>query len=66
MYPFNSFYKELIQRNITSLGSSGDPFLPYDNSMSELLRYKFIDYQKIEKNYSQTFQDMFVLTMLDG
>ena len=66
MYPFNSFYKELIQRNITSLGSSGDPFLPYDDSMSELLRYKFIDYQKIEKNYSQTFQDMFVLTMLDG
>jgi predicted GH43/DUF377 family glycosyl hydrolase len=66
IYPFNSFYKELIQRNITSLGSSGDPFLPYDKSMSELLRYKFTGYQKIEKNYSQTFQDMFVLTMLDG
>ena len=65
-YPFNEFYKNLIQKNITSLGSSSDPFLPYDNSMSNRLKYKFIDYQKIEKNYSQTFQDMFVLSMLDG
>ncbi len=66
IYPFNAFYKELIQKNITSLGSSGDPFLPYDNSMSNSLRYKFADYEKIEKNYSQTFQDMFVLSMLNG
>ena len=66
IYPFNSFYKELIQNNITSLGSSGDPFLPYDISMSDKLKYKFIGYKNIEKNYSQTFQDMFVLTMLDG
>jgi predicted GH43/DUF377 family glycosyl hydrolase len=65
-YPFNDFYKNLIQKNITSLGSSGDPFLPYDISMSDKLKYKFIGYENIEKNYSQTFQDMFVLTMLDG
>ena len=66
IYPFNAFYKELIQKNITSLGSSGDPFLPYDNSMSNSLRYKFTDYEKIEKNYSQTFQDIFILSMLNG
>jgi len=34
--------------------------------MSNSLRYKFADYEKIEKNYSQTFQDMFVLSMLNG
>ena len=66
IYPFNSFYKDLIQKNITSLGSSGDPFLPYNKSMSNRLKYKFTDYEKIEKNYSQTFQDMFILSMLNG
>ena len=65
-YPLNDLYKELIQKNVTSLGSSADPFLPYDASMQNRLRYKFKGSNKIEKNFSQTFQDMFVLSMLDG
>jgi hypothetical protein len=65
-HPISKFYKDLIQTNMTSLGCSGNPYLPYDNSMSESLRYKFNDYKNIKKNYSQTYQDMFVLSMLDG
>ena len=65
-YPMNKYYKDLIQTNITSLGASADPFLPYDDSSAKQLRFKFKGYEKIEKNYSQTFQDMFVLSMLDG
>ena len=65
-YPINKYYKDLIQLNITSLGSSGDPFLPYDNSSAKKLRFKFKGYEKIKKNYSQTFQDLFILSMLDG
>jgi tetratricopeptide (TPR) repeat protein len=65
-YPLSKHYKKLIQTNITSLGSSGDPFLPYDNSLAGKLRFKFKGYKKIERNYSQTYQDMFVLSMLDG
>jgi len=65
-HPISKFYKELIQTNITSLGVSSDPFLPYDKSNAERLRYKFKGYNKIEKNYSQTYQDLFVLSMLDG
>lgn len=65
-YPLNEGYKNLIQTNITSLGASGDPFLPYNKSMSENLRYKFNGYDNINFNFSQTFQDMFVLSMLDG
>jgi tetratricopeptide (TPR) repeat protein len=64
--PINKFYKNLIQTNITSLGSSNDPFLPYDKLLANNLRFKFKGYDKIEKNYSQTYQDMFVLSMLDG
>ena len=33
----------------------------YDN-----LRHKFPGAENIENNYSQAFQDMFVLSMLDG
>ena len=65
-YPINKYYKDLIQTNITSLGASCDPFIPYDSSSAEKLRFKFKGYDKIDKNYSQTFQDLFVLSMLDG
>lgn len=39
---------------------------PYDKSKYSKLRYKFPGSEKIDKNYSQAYQDMFVLTMLDG
>jgi len=65
-HPLNKQYSDLIQINMTSLGCSGNPFLPYNNSMSEKLRYKFYGYDKIDNNFSQTFQDMFTLCMLDG
>ena len=65
-YPLSNHYADLIQLNITSLGSSFDPFLPYTKSMSENLRYKFHGYLNINFNFSQTFQDMFTLSMLDG
>jgi len=65
-YPFNQFYKDLIQKNITDLGEISHPCLPYDKSMADELRFKFKDYKKIDKNYSQCYQDMFVLSMLDG
>ena len=59
-------YKDLVQTNITSLGSGANPFLPYTKDKHKNLRYKFKGSEKIERNYSQTYQDMFVLTMLDG
>jgi tetratricopeptide (TPR) repeat protein len=59
-------YVELVQNNITSLGSGPDPFLRYTSSMHSSLRFKFKDSDKIVSNYSQTYQDMFILSMLDG
>lgn len=59
-------YVELVQNNITSLGSGPDPFLRYTSSMHPSLRFKFKDSDKIVSNYSQTYQDMFILSMLDG
>ena len=38
----------------------------YDNSKFSRLLYKFPGADTIEKNYSESYQDMFVLSMLNG
>jgi len=59
-------YKKLVQSNITSLGSGPDPFLRYHKGFYDELRHKFPGAETIEKNFSQTYQDMFTLSMLNG
>ena len=41
-------------------------FLSYDHSKCNRLRYKFPGCTNIEKNFSESYQDMFVLAMTDG
>jgi tetratricopeptide (TPR) repeat protein len=62
----NEKYKKLVQSNITSLGSGPDPFLRYHKGFYDQLRHKFPGAETIEKNFSQTYQDMFTLSMLNG
>lgn len=62
----NDEYKKRVQSNITSLGSGPDPFLRYHKGFHDSLRYKFPGSENIEKNFSQTYQDMFTLSMLNG
>lgn len=50
-------YNELRIRN---------PYITYDQSKLESVITKFDGIEKIEKNYSQSMQDMFVLTALNG
>ena len=38
----------------------------YDRSKFDRLKYKFEGVELIDRNYSQAYQDMFVLTMLNG
>ncbi len=59
-------YLQSIQANITSLGSGPDPFLKYVKGYYPKLRLKFEGSENIDENYSQTYQDMFVLSMLNG
>jgi tetratricopeptide (TPR) repeat protein len=59
-------YQKLVQSNITSLGSGPDPFLRYHKGFYDQLRHKFPGAETIEKNFSQTYQDMFTLSILDG
>lgn len=62
----NEFYKNLVQNNLCSLGSGPEKesCLKYDKSKK--LKIKFKEYEKVEKNFSQVCQDLFVLTILNG
>jgi len=57
-----------VEDNITRLGSGPESqaFTYYFKEDHEKLRFKFNDSDKIERNYSQVYQDMFILSMLNG
>jgi len=64
----NDEHKNAVVSNLTSMGSGPAEvaFNPYVIDKAENLRFKFKNYDKIEKNFSQVYQDMFVLSMFDG
>jgi len=64
----NDFYRELVYNNMINLGllkkKKEKKF--YDSTKLDKLKHKFVNSDKINKNYSEAYQDMFVLSMLDG
>lgn len=59
-------YHAALQANITSLGSGPHPFLKYVKAYHGKLKQQFPGSENIDENYSQTYQDMFALTMTEG
>jgi hypothetical protein len=61
-------HKGCVEDNITRLGSGPESqaFLTYVNNEHDKLRVKFNNSETIERNYSQVYQDMFILSMLNG
>lgn len=59
-------FKESVHNNLTLLNSGQFPNLPYTSLVYFKLKYKFSGSSKIKRNNSQSYQDMFVLSMLDG
>jgi GR25 family glycosyltransferase involved in LPS biosynthesis len=64
----NSEYREALRRNMTQLGCGdiNESFNQYEKNKLNTLKFKFENVEKINKNYSQIWQDMFVLSMLNG
>lgn len=64
----NKNHKDAVERNITSLGSGPEShaFHNYKKEDHSRLRYKFPGSLNIHKNFSQVYQDMFTLSMLNG
>jgi FkbM family methyltransferase len=61
-------HKESVEGNILKLGSTPPSYIyrMYDPKMHSKLRYKFPGSEKITQNYSQIYQDIFVLSLLNG
>ncbi len=60
--------KDVVIDNISRLGytSNTQTTVSYDRSKHSSLRFHFTGSDQIERNYSQVYQDMFVLSMLNG
>lgn len=67
-YQLEEPYYSSVQNNLTRLGSGHVPedTFRYNSEKYKNLRYQFPGAESIEKNYSQVFQDMFILSMLNG
>ena len=60
-------YLELLQKDINSVGDGAQQgVFKYTKDNYSKLRYKFTDSNSIDTNYSQIYQDLFVLSALDG
>jgi hypothetical protein len=56
-----------VKDNLARLGGDiNRPPMTYVDSMYERVKVKFPGLREIKRNYSQCFQDLFVLTMLNG
>lgn len=55
-----------VTNNLINLSDVWQEPMEYDNTMYERLKLKFKRSETIVKNYSQCYQDIFVLTMLNG
>jgi hypothetical protein len=60
------FHREAVKNNLKSLAINWKDPIPYDESLYERLKIKFNHSASIKNNYSQCYQDMFVLSMLNG
>lgn len=65
-YKINDFYKRLIDKNLKAYPEPNHKLIQYKKEKYQKLRYKFINVENIETNYSQIYQDMFVLSMNNG
>jgi hypothetical protein len=59
-------YKNIIKNDLIHLGNNWKEPSIYTDEEYESLRYKFNGAHLIKKNYSQSYQDLFVLMVLNG
>lgn len=67
-YELPEQYEKSVQELLMTYGVGDIPedIIKYNKTKHDRLRFKFSDSELIEKNYSQAYQDMFVLAILNG
>lgn len=64
-YKMNDMFTTAVDNNLNRLGYP-HTHTHYDASMMDRIRSKFDGLEQIEKNYSQSYQDLFVLAATNG
>lgn len=64
----NQEFRELLQNNVCWIGHGPEweSTKKYTNKLYDRFKFKFPGLENIEHNYSQSYQDLFVLSLLDG
>jgi SAM-dependent methyltransferase len=67
-YKLDEIHKTSVINNLKKLNAykEPEPFPTYTKEKHSQLKYKFLGSEDIEKNYSEAYQDIFVLSMLNG
>lgn len=65
-YAMDETFTNATRNNLVRIKGEIFPITTYTREKYPELLYKFSGAEKIEKNYAQTYQDMFVLSMLNG
>lgn len=63
-YDLNEYYYNSVQHSIRHMNEA--PSVTYNKSERNKLRYQFKNIERVDRNYSDIMQDMFVLSVLDG
>jgi hypothetical protein len=64
-YNLKEEFAQAVNNNLTNLGYPTTT-IKYTGSMSSQLKYRFDSADTVKQNYSQSLQDIFVLSMLNG
>ena len=64
----DEYYLKLVENNLISLGSGSvdESSVTYSNNSDFDLVFKFDGSDRVQRNFSQVYQDLFVLAALDG
>jgi len=62
----NKSYKDLCFYNLNKISSGPGYLTQYDKTKFDSFKFKFDGLELIEKNYSESYQDMFILSILNG
>lgn len=65
-YEMEEYFAGPVINNLKNLNGVLDINSRYQKEYGEQLRYKFKNYERIDTNCSRSYQDMFVLSMLNG
>lgn len=65
-YQLAPMFANAVENNLNNIGYPMFQVSPYRRDMESSARHQFKNIETIGNNYSQSYQDMFVLSMLDG